>query len=40
MYYQLWHERTHSSSSARWLRDRTKAVAASLRPPPGAAGPE
>ena len=32
MYYQLWHERTHSSSSARWLRERTKAVAASLRP--------
>jgi DNA-binding transcriptional LysR family regulator len=32
MYYQLWHERTHSSSSARWLRDRVKAVAASLRP--------
>ena len=35
MYYQLWHERTHSSSSARWLRDCTKSVAASLRPPPG-----
>ncbi|VTU33904.1 LysR family transcriptional regulator [Variovorax sp. PBL-E5] len=34
MYYQLWHERTHSSSSARWLRDRIKSVAASLRPPP------
>lgn len=33
MYYQLWHERTHSSSSARWLRDRIKSVAASLRPP-------
>jgi DNA-binding transcriptional LysR family regulator len=33
MYYQLWHERTHSSSSARWLRERTKSVAASLRPP-------
>ncbi|HEY2255877.1 MAG TPA: LysR family transcriptional regulator [Variovorax sp.] len=32
MYYQLWHERTHSSSSARWLRERTKSVAASLRP--------
>ncbi|RYY97864.1 MAG: LysR family transcriptional regulator [Comamonadaceae bacterium] len=32
MYYQLWHERTHSSSSARWLRDRIKSVAASLRP--------
>ncbi|VTU26078.1 hypothetical protein SRS16CHR_03786 [Variovorax sp. SRS16] len=34
MYYQLWHERTHSSSSARWLRERIKSVAASLRPPP------
>jgi DNA-binding transcriptional LysR family regulator len=32
MYYQLWHERTHSSSSARWLRDCIKGVAASLRP--------
>lgn len=32
MYYQLWHERTHSSSSARWLRERIKSVAASLRP--------
>jgi DNA-binding transcriptional LysR family regulator len=31
MYYQLWHERTHSSSSAKWLRERVKAVAASLR---------
>ncbi|MDM0043807.1 LysR family transcriptional regulator [Variovorax dokdonensis] len=32
-YYQLWHERTHSSSAARWLRERIKSVAASLRPP-------
>ena len=32
MYYQLWHERTHSSSSAKWLRERIKSVAASLRP--------
>ena len=31
MYYQLWHERTHASLSARWLRERVKAVAASLR---------
>ena len=37
MYYQLWHERTHASSSARWLRDRIKSVAASLRTPAGAA---
>ncbi len=31
MYYQLWHERTHTSSAARWLREQIKAVAASLR---------
>jgi DNA-binding transcriptional LysR family regulator len=31
MYYQLWHERTHASASAKWLRDRVKAVAAALR---------
>ncbi|MBL8371563.1 MAG: LysR family transcriptional regulator [Burkholderiaceae bacterium] len=31
MYYQLWHERTHASRPARWLRDRVKAVAAELR---------
>jgi DNA-binding transcriptional LysR family regulator len=31
MYYQLWHERTHASSSARWLRERVKSVAAELR---------
>lgn len=36
MYYQLWHERTHASSSARWLRDLIKLVAASLRPSIGA----
>jgi DNA-binding transcriptional LysR family regulator len=33
MYYQLWHERTHSSSAARWLREQIKSVAASLRRP-------
>ncbi|WP_077000143.1 LysR family transcriptional regulator [Variovorax sp. KK3] len=38
MYYQLWHERTHSSSSARWLRERTKSVAASLRPAASSTG--
>ncbi|MGJ7546033.1 LysR family transcriptional regulator [Variovorax sp. LT1R16] len=37
MYYQLWHERTHASSSARWLRERIKSVAASLRSPAGIA---
>jgi DNA-binding transcriptional LysR family regulator len=31
MYYQLWHERTHASASARWLRERVKSVAATLR---------
>jgi DNA-binding transcriptional LysR family regulator len=31
MYYQLWHERTHTSNSAKWLRERVKSVAASLR---------
>ena len=38
MYYQLWHERTHASSSARWLRERIKSVAASLAPAPAAGG--
>lgn len=31
MYYQLWHERSHSSESARWLRERVKCAAASLK---------
>lgn len=31
MYYQLWHERTHASASARWLRERVKSVAAALK---------
>ena len=31
MYYQLWHERTHSSNAGRWLREQIKTVAASLR---------
>ena len=31
MYYQLWHERTHSSESIRWLRERVKSAAASLK---------
>jgi len=34
LYYQLWHERTHSSSAAQWLREQVKSVAASLRPAP------
>ena len=29
-YYQLWHERTHGSASARWLRERVKSVASNL----------
>lgn len=32
-YYQLWHERTHSSASGRWLREQIKSVTASLRRP-------
>ncbi len=31
MYYQLWHERTHTSASSRWLRERVKSVAAALQ---------
>jgi len=34
MYYQLWHERTHSSPAAQWLREQIKAVATALRPAP------
>jgi DNA-binding transcriptional LysR family regulator len=34
VYYQLWHERTHQSAAGRWLRERVKGVAASLRQPP------
>lgn len=30
-YYQLWHERSHGSASARWLRERIKSVASSLK---------
>ena len=30
-YYQLWHERTHSGSAARWLRESVRNVAATLR---------
>jgi DNA-binding transcriptional LysR family regulator len=30
VYYQLWHERTHTSASARWLRERVRSVAESL----------
>ncbi|TFZ05137.1 LysR family transcriptional regulator [Ramlibacter henchirensis] len=30
-YYQLWHERSHASAAARWLRGRIKAVAGRLR---------
>jgi DNA-binding transcriptional LysR family regulator len=31
VYYQLWHERTHQSAAGRWLRERVKGVAASLK---------
>ena len=30
MYYQLWHERSHASAQAKWLRERVKAVASTL----------
>ena len=30
-YYQLWHERTHSSAAGRWLREQIKSAAAALR---------
>jgi DNA-binding transcriptional LysR family regulator len=30
-YYQLWHERSHASAAAKWLRSRIKAVAQGLR---------
>ena len=33
MYYQLWHERTHTSESVRWLRERVKSAAAALKKP-------
>src|SRR4029077_15443451 len=31
LYYQLWHERTHASASAKWLREQVREVAAALR---------
>ncbi|MBL0394043.1 LysR family transcriptional regulator [Ramlibacter monticola] len=31
VYYQLWHERTHQSAAARWLRERVRQVAAGLK---------
>lgn len=31
MYYQLWHERSHASNAARWLREVVREVAMSLR---------
>ena len=31
MYYQLWHERTHASASAKWLREQVRDVAAALK---------
>ncbi|HEV7912375.1 MAG TPA: LysR family transcriptional regulator, partial [Albitalea sp.] len=30
-YYQLWHERSHASASAKWLRAQVRSVAQSLR---------
>ena len=31
LYYQLWHERTHTSAQAKWLREQVKSVASALR---------
>jgi DNA-binding transcriptional LysR family regulator len=31
MYYQLWHERTHTAAAAKWLRERVKTVATTLK---------
>jgi DNA-binding transcriptional LysR family regulator len=31
VYYQLWHERSHASAAGKWLRERVKGVAASLK---------
>jgi hypothetical protein len=39
-YYQLWHERTHASASARWLRERVKAVASKLLDDPASVAAE
>jgi DNA-binding transcriptional LysR family regulator len=33
MYYQLWHERSHTSAPARWLRERVRSVASALKKP-------
>jgi DNA-binding transcriptional LysR family regulator len=33
VYYQLWHERSHGSAVAKWLRERLK-ISASLLPHP------
>jgi DNA-binding transcriptional LysR family regulator len=30
-YYQLWHERSHASAAAKWLRAQVRSVAQSLR---------
>jgi DNA-binding transcriptional LysR family regulator len=30
-YYQLWHERSHASASAKWLREQVRTVASQLR---------
>jgi DNA-binding transcriptional LysR family regulator len=30
-YYQLWHERSHASAQARWLREQVKSVAMALK---------
>ncbi|WP_334154852.1 LysR family transcriptional regulator [Tepidimonas sp.] len=34
LYYQLWHDRTHGSPAAQWLRQTIREVAAGLADPP------
>jgi hypothetical protein len=33
VYYQLWHERSHASAAAKWLREQVKISAAQLPHP-------
>jgi DNA-binding transcriptional LysR family regulator len=33
VYYQLWHERSHASAAAKWLREQVKMSALNLAPP-------
>jgi hypothetical protein len=33
VYYQLWHERSHTSAAAKWLREQVKMSALNLAAP-------